>query len=158
MLGFIVASWDQPRGWAAEVQTYLKWLARLQTGVSPTGASFLAQAKGTTNKICKTRVKTAIQAVILMQGTEDDLENFEKFKQNALGLVGLRVGAPLVSVDWACPQCQTCFKNKQAARMHEVTKHQLMHVAHVFMPATNSLFCMWEYQTKGKAIRHLKTH
>ena len=36
LLGLIVASWDQHRGWAIEVQKYLKWLARLETGVSPT--------------------------------------------------------------------------------------------------------------------------
>ena len=99
-----MASWDQQRGWATEVQKDLKWLARLETGVSPPGTSFLAQAKGTTKTIWKTRVKTAIQAAILMQGTEDDLENLEEFQQDALGSVGLQVGAPPVSVDWACPQ------------------------------------------------------
>ena len=39
LLGLIVASWDQYRGWAIEVQKDLKWLARLETGVSPTGTS-----------------------------------------------------------------------------------------------------------------------
>ena len=50
LLGLIVASWDQQRGWATEVQTDLKWLARLETGVSPSGTTLLAQAKATTNK------------------------------------------------------------------------------------------------------------
>ena len=85
-----------------------------------------------------------------MQGTEGYFEHFEQFQQDALGSVGLKVGAPPVSVDWACPQCQTCFKNKQAMQMHEVTKHQLMHVAHAYMPATNCLCFMWEYHTKDK--------
>ena len=43
-----------------------------------------------------------------MQATQDDLENLEKFQQEALGSVGLKVGAPPVSVDWVCPQFQTC--------------------------------------------------
>ena len=154
LLGLIVASWDQQRAWATEVQKDLKWLARLETGVSPTGTSLLAQAKATTKKRWKTKVKTAIQAAIPMQGTEDDLENLEKFQQDALGSVGLKVGAPRVSVDWACLHCQKCFKNKQAMRMHEDTKHQSMHVAHADMPATNCLGCMWEDNTKEKAIRH----
>ena len=93
-----------------------------------------------------------------MQGTEDDFEHLERFQQDALGSVGLKVGAPPVSVDWACPQCQTCVKNKQAMRMHEVTKHKAMHVAHAYMPATNCLCCMWENLTKEKTIRHLNTN
>ena len=36
LLGLIEASWDQHRGWATEFQKDLKWLARLETGVSPT--------------------------------------------------------------------------------------------------------------------------
>ena len=108
-----MASWDQHRGWATEVQKDLKWLARLETGVRPTGTSLLAQAQATTKKRWKTKVKTAIQAAILMQGTEDDLENLEQFQQDALGSVGFKAGAPPVSIDWACPQCQTC-KTKQA--------------------------------------------
>ena len=86
----------------------MKWPARLETGVSPTGTSFLAQAKAATKNIWETRDKTAIQSAILMQGTEDDFENLEQFKQDSLGSVGLKVGAPPVSVDWACPQCQIC--------------------------------------------------
>ena len=128
LVGLIVVSWGQQRGWAIEVQKDLKWLSRLETGVSPTGTSLLAQAKATTKKRWKTKVKTAIQAAIPMQGTDDDLENLEKFQQDALGSVGLKVGAPPVRVDWAWPQCLKCLKNKQAMRMHEVTKHQLMHV------------------------------
>ena len=74
-----------------------------------------------------------------MQGAEDDFENLEKFQQDALGSVGLKVGAPPASVDWACPQRQKCFKNKQAMRMHEVTKHQLLHYAYAYMPEANCL-------------------
>ena len=106
LLGLIVASWDQQRGWATEVQKDLKWLARPETGVSPSGITLLAQAKATTKKRWETKVKTVIEAAILMQGTEDDVEILEQFKQEALSSVGLKVGAPPVSVDWACPQCQ----------------------------------------------------
>ena len=74
-----------------------------------------------------------------------------------MGSVGLKVGAPPVSVDWACPQCQKCFSSKQTMRMHEVTIHKAKHIAHAFLPATNCQCCMWEYHTKEKAIRHLKT-
>ena len=122
LLGLIVASWDQHRGWATEVQKDLKWLARLETGVSPTGTTLLAQAKATTKKRWKTRVKTVMEAAILMQGTEDDFENLEKLQQEALGSVGLKVGAPPVSVDLACPQCQKCFKTKQQGDTHKVTR------------------------------------
>ena len=105
LLGLIVVLWDQQCGWATEVQKDLKWLARLETGVSPSGTALLAQAKATTTKRWKTIVKTAIEAAIIMQGTEDEFENLEKLKQEVLGSVGLQVGAPLVSVDWAHPQC-----------------------------------------------------
>ena len=77
----------------------MKCFARLETGVSPSGITLLAQAKATTKKTWKTRIKTAIEAAILMQGPEDDLEHFEKFQQEALGSVGLKVGAPPISVD-----------------------------------------------------------
>ena len=30
-------------------------------------------------------------------------------------------------------------------------------LVHAYMPATNSLCCMWEYHTKEETIRHLKT-
>ena len=107
-------AWDHQRGWSFEIQKDLKWFVRLETGVSPSGTTILAQAKATTQNIWKTRVKTATEAAILMQATDDDLEKLEKFQQEALGSVGLKVGAPPVSVDWACPQCRKCFKNKQA--------------------------------------------
>ena len=73
--------------------------------MSPTATSFLVQAKGTIKKQMKTRVKTAAQAAILMQGTQDDLDKVEKFQHDALGTVGLKVVAPPVSEDWACPPC-----------------------------------------------------
>ena len=44
LLGLIVALYDQQRGWATEVQKDLNLFARLETGVSPTGTSLLAQA------------------------------------------------------------------------------------------------------------------
>ena len=91
-----------------------------------------------------------------MQGAQDDLGNLEKFQQAALVSVGLKVGAPPVKVDWACPQCQMCFSNKQAMRMHEVTIHKAKHIAHAFLLGTNCPCCICEYHTKEKAIRHLK--
>ena len=135
----------------------MKLLTRLEVGESPTVINLLRQAKDATNKRWKTRVKTATQAAIQMQAAADDLENPEKFQQDAPGSVGLKVGSPFVKEDWACPQCQTCFKNKQAMRMHEVATHHVMHVAHAYMPATSCMCCMWEYHTKDKAIRHLQT-
>ena len=101
-------AWDHQRGWATEIQKDLKLCARLEIGVSPSGSTILAPAKATTKQIWRTRVKTAIEAAILMQATDEDLENLEKFQQEALGSVGLKVGAPPVSVDWVCPQFQTC--------------------------------------------------
>ena len=103
------------------------------------------------------RIKTAEAAAMLMQDTQDDLENLEKIQQAALVSVGLKVAAPPVKVDWACPQCQKCFTNKQAMRMHETTVHKLRHIVHAFLPGTNCPFFMREYHTKDKAIRHLKT-
>ena len=88
------ASWDQQRGWAVEVQKDLKWMARLEVVVSPTEPNLLVQAKEVTKTKWKTRVKTATQAAIQMQATEDDFENLEKFQQYAFGSVGLNVGAP----------------------------------------------------------------
>ena len=110
-----------------------------------------------TNNKWKTRVKTAVQAAFFMQATEDDLAQLERFQQDALGSIGLKVGFPLVQEDWARPQCQKCFRNKQAMIMHEVTKHKAMHVSHAYMPATNCPCCMWEYHINEKTIRHLNT-
>ena len=87
-----------------------------------------------------------------MQGTEDELDNSEKFQQDALGSVRLKVSASPVSVNYACPHHQTYYQNKHAVRMHEVIKFQLMHVFHAYMPATNWLCCMWEYNTKEKLL------
>ena len=61
------------------------------------------------------------------------------------------------SRNWAWPQCQKSFRNKQAMRMHEVAKHKIMHIAHAFMPATNCPCCMREFHTKRRANFHLKT-
>ena len=41
--------------------------------------------------------------------------------------------------------------------MHEITKYKIMHIAHAYVPATSYQCCMWEYQTKQKAIALLKT-
>ena len=41
--------------------------------------------------------------------------------------------------------------------MHETSVHKFKHIAHAFLPGTNCPFCMCEYHTKDKAIRHLKT-
>ena len=106
----------------------------------------------------KTNVKTAAQAAVLMQATEDDLAQLEIIQQDALGSIGLKVGFIVVQEDWACPQCQTCFRSKQAMRMHEVTKHKAMHVSHAYMPATNCPCCMWEYHIKQKSNKAFLNH
>ena len=77
--------------------------------MSPPATSFLAHAKETRKKRWKTRVNTAPQAAIQMQGTEDDPENLEQFPQDALGSVGLKVGAPPVSEDWAYHSARNAF-------------------------------------------------
>ena len=118
LLVLIVDQWDAPKGWTKEVRKEVESLAKLEVGVTPTGMQMIAQAKETTQKRWKARIKTAAAAAVLIQGTQDDLENLEKFQQAALVSVGLKVGAPPVKVDWACPQCQKCFTNKQAMRMH----------------------------------------
>ena len=55
LLGLTVASWDQQRGWASEIQKDLKWLAKLGTGASPTATTMLQQADKATNKSWKTQ-------------------------------------------------------------------------------------------------------
>ena len=117
----------------------------------------VAQAKETTKKRWKTRIKIAEAAAVLMQDTKDDLANLEKFQQAAFVSIGLTVGAPPPQLDWACPTCQKCFPNKQAMRMHEASVHKLYHIAHAYLPGTNCPYCMREYNTKDKAFRHLKT-
>ena len=91
-----------------------------------------------------------------MQGTQHDVENLEKFQQAALVSVGLKVGAPPVKVDWACPQCQKCFTSTQAMQMHEVAIHKIKHLAHAFLPGTNCPCCMCEYHIKDRVSRYLK--
>ena len=112
------------------------WQAKLEAGVTPTGTKLMAQAKDFTKKRWKA---------------------LEQNQQEALGSVGLKIGAPPVGADWACPQCQKCFANRQAMRMHEVAIHKAIHIAHAYLPATNCQRSMWEYRTKEKAIRHFKT-
>ena len=157
LLGLIVDQWEAPRGWTKEVRNDLEALAKLEVGVTPRPSQMIVQAKDTTKKRWMVRLKTAQAAAMLMQDTQDDLENLEKFQQSAFVSVGLKVGAPPVKADWACPQCQKCFTNKQAMRMHETVVHKLKHIAHDYLPATNCPMCMREYHTKDKAIRHLKT-
>ena len=77
-----------------EIQNVFKWLARFETGGSPTAVGMLQQAGQVIKQRWKTRVKTATQAAIQMQATEDDFENLAKFQQYAFGSVGLNVGAP----------------------------------------------------------------
>ena len=72
-----------------------------------------------------------------MQDTEDDIENVEN--------------------QASCPQFLKCCTNKQAMRMHETVIHKLKHIAHAYLPGTNCQYCLREYRTKDKAIRHFKT-
>ena len=83
----------------------LESLAKLEVGVTPKGIQMIAQAKDATNKTWKAKIKTVAAAAMLMQGTRDDLEHLEQIQQAVLVSVGLKVGAPAVQVDWACPQC-----------------------------------------------------
>ena len=80
-----MASWDQQRGWATEVQKDFKWMARLEVGVNPTVINLLYQAKEAIKKRWITRVKTATQAAIQMQATDDDLESIEKYNKTHWG-------------------------------------------------------------------------
>ena len=105
----------------------------------------LQQAYQVVTNVWKFMIKIAAQATILLQATEEDLAQFERFQQDALGSIGLKVGLPPIQKDWACPSCQKRFKNKQVMRMHEVAKHKIMHIAHAYMPATSCQCCMWEY-------------
>ena len=152
----MIDQWDATNGWTKEVRKYLESLAKLEVGVTPEVIQMISQAKNTTKKRWKARIKTAGAAAMLIQGTQDDLENIEHFQQAALGSVGVKVGAPPPKVDGACPQCQQCFTNKQAMRMHEVAIHKAKHLAHAFLPGTNCPCCMCEYHTKDRAIMHLK--
>ena len=69
-------------------------LAKLEVGLTPTAIQIIAQAKDTTKKRWRVRIKTAEAAAMLMQDTQDDFENLEKFQQADLVSVGLTVGAP----------------------------------------------------------------
>ena len=55
LLGLIMNAWDHQRGLATEIQKDLKWLAKLEIGVSPSGTIILTQAKATTNKRWKNK-------------------------------------------------------------------------------------------------------
>ena len=78
LLGLIVDSWDFPKGWTNELRKELEWLAKLETGVTPTGTKLMAQAKESTKKRWKARIKTATAGAILMKEIQDDLGNLEK--------------------------------------------------------------------------------
>ena len=73
----MVDQWDSPKGWTNELRKDLEWLAKLEVGVTPTGTNMRAQAKESTTQIWKAIVKTVTAAAMLMQGTQDDLENLE---------------------------------------------------------------------------------
>ena len=118
--------------------------------MTPEAIQMISHAKDATKKRWTSRIKTAGAAAVLMQGTQDDFENLEQIQQAALGSVGLKVGAPPTKVDLSCPQCQKCFTNKQAMRMHEVAIHKAKHLAHAFLPGTNCPCCMCEYHTKDR--------
>ena len=94
LLGLIIDQWDAPRGWAKEVRKGLGALAKLEVGVTPTDIQMIAQAKDTTKKRWKVRIKTAGAAAMLMQDTQDDLENLEQIQQAAMLSVGFKVCAP----------------------------------------------------------------
>ena len=74
----MVDQWDSPKGWTNELRKDLEWLAKLEIGVTPTGTKMLVQAKETTKERWKAIIKIATGAAVLMQGTQDDLENLEK--------------------------------------------------------------------------------
>ena len=103
LLGLIVDQWEVPRGWTKEVRNDLEALAKLEVGVTPTPIQMIVQAKDTTKKIWRVRIKTAEAAAMLMQDTQDDFENLEKFQQSAFVSVGLKVGAPPVIADMGMP-------------------------------------------------------
>ena len=62
----------------------LEALAELEVGVTPTLRQLLAQAKDTSKKRWKVRLKIAQAAAMLMQDTQDDFENIEQFQQSDL--------------------------------------------------------------------------
>ena len=93
LLGLIIDQWDATKGWTKEVRKDLEALAKLEVGVTPTEIQMIAQAKDTTKKRWRVRIKTAGAAAMLMQDTQDDLENIENIQQAALLSVGLKVGA-----------------------------------------------------------------
>ena len=90
LLGLIVDQWEAPRGWTKEVRNDLEALAKLEVGVTPTPIQMIVQAKDTTKKRWRVRLKTAQAAAMLMQDTQDDLENLERFQQSAFVSVGLK--------------------------------------------------------------------
>ena len=94
LLGSIIASCDQQSVWATDVQTYFKWSAKHEVGESPTEIQLLHQAVQATKKRWNISVKTAAQTIVLMQATEDDLAQLERFEPDAFGSIGLKVGLP----------------------------------------------------------------
>ena len=76
-----------------------------ETGESPTATGMRQQAGQVIKRRWKARVKTASQVSVLMQATEDDLSQLERFQQDALGSIGLKVCLPSIQEDWARPQC-----------------------------------------------------
>ena len=60
-------------------------MARLEVGVTPTVSNFFYQTNEAIKNIWKTMVKTATQAAIQMQATDDDLESIEKYNKTHWG-------------------------------------------------------------------------
>ena len=136
--------------WATEIQKVLKWFAKFEIVASPSGTMIRAQAKATTNKRWKTIVKTADEAAILMQATEDDLEHFEKFQQEGAGFSRIKSWCTTNQYGFGLPTMPEMLQKQQAMRMHEATKHQTMHVAYACMPATNCMACMSTTPTRKR--------
>ena len=65
-------------------------MAKLRVGVTPEAIQLISQAKNTTNKRWKARIKTADAAAMLMQGAQDDLENIEKQTAGSSGFRGIK--------------------------------------------------------------------
>ena len=145
LLGIIIDQWDAPKGWTKEIRKDFGALAKLEVGVTPTDIQMIAQAKDTTKKRWKVRIKTAGAAAMLMQDTQDDLENIQTFQQAALLSAGLKVGAPPVKVDWARAIAHICT----CVRLRSSTRARML----ARVPVPMSVVCVRTRVRHGMCVR-----
>ena len=100
LLGFIFETRATPRSWGAQLCADTDWLQAREPGGLLPFMSFLQHTQNWPAPRWKARLKAATQGEILRQATQEDLDQLDKFQQEAFHTLGIPVGHKDLAETW----------------------------------------------------------